>query len=463
MNIFFNGTKEHERTGLFCLTFLIRGFFILICLAIVAPMAVAKVDPEKKAKWELRRIDRLKDYKDEKGKVRPDLWKKGVEHYKEMQFAAGVERIDEEESSSAATVRAAATPLSGVQWIQVGPQPAFPIANFNFQGNGAMSGEVLDMAIDPRGPSDTVIYSVSNDGGVWRSTDGGVTFEQKTDHMPSLSMGALALDPGNPSIVYAGTGNLYDGNGSMTTLAVKAIGIYRSTDMGESWSILNPGGIFTGRGIERMAMPAAGVLLVGASNGLYKSVNGGMTFGTPPTYDDGSPIVAGRINDIDLDVNDPNTVYLSANGNGILVSTDAGDTFPTNLFNNPGAPASVTNLRMAQAASLPGTLYATVNGANQGLYISTDSGLNWNIQPGANGAFGDNGGCNCFYNQTIGVDPQDDQRIYLGFQELYLSTDGGANFGIAPPISRNKIHWDHHYIGFSPASHWGGAPAPTPM
>jgi hypothetical protein len=437
-----------------------------------------------RSNWNLRRIQRLENYRDETGKVRPHLWKKGVDHFAEMEFAAGVARGEGLGSGAAVAAPLASTPLTGVQWIQVGPQPAFPIESIVFQGNGAMSGEVLDMAIDPRGAADNVIYSVANDGGVWRSTDGGVTFEQKTDNMPSLSMGAIVLDPANPSIVYAGTGNLYDGAG-ITTLAVKAVGVYRSIDMGESWTVLNPGGIFTGNGIDRMVMPAANVLLVGASNGLYKSVNGGMTFGTPPTYNDGLPIIAGRINDVDLGVDSTNAaaVYASVNGQGIFLSTDAGDTFPTNLFTNtngsPEDPADANGayrfVRMAQAASNPGWLYATVQEAGNpdgdvdsflGLYRSTNFGANWTRMAAADVPGSQNGarGCQCGYDQTIGVDPRNHQRVYIAFQELYISTDGGGSFG-NPAISRNKIHWDHHYIGFSPPTHWGGLAAadPTPM
>lgn len=450
-------------------------------------------DSQKDKKWNIRREERLIDYRDERGRVRPDLWKQGMDHFQDMEFAAGVSRYGtvspgtsntQAEGAGASTLKAAgAGGLQGVQWIQVGPQPAFPIESIVFQGNGAMSGEVLDIAIDPRGDFDKVIYSVTNDGGVWRSDDGGVTFAPKTDHMPSLSMGAIVLDPANPSIVYAGTGNLFDGNGSMTTLAVKAVGIYRSVDKGESWSVLNPGGIFTGTGIARMAMPAADELLVATQVGLFKSVNGGMTFGQPPTYDNGQPVRTGNVDDIDLDTVDPvNVMYASVNGVGVFVSTDGGDTWD-NLFTTTngsplatGAPwnGNFRFLRFAQGSTDPNRMYVTVQEAGGdpdgngdsflGLFRSDDGGDTWTIMPGAAPAGADNNGCQCGYDQTVGVDPRDEDRVYIGFQELYLSTDGGATFGM-PPISRNLIHWDHHYIGFSPPTHWGGLAGgdPTPV
>src|SRR3989442_9459431 len=129
--------------------------------------------------------------------------------------------------------------------MQMGPAPLRIDKNQNLQGLGPDSGEVVDIAIDPRNTTDQVIYIATNDGGIWKTTTGGVptngrvAWEPKTDFMPSLSIGAVALDPGNPSIVYAGTGNLFDGGHVFA--GFKGVGIYKSTDAGETWpSVLNP-------------------------------------------------------------------------------------------------------------------------------------------------------------------------------------------------------------------------------
>ncbi len=93
--------------------------------------------------------------------------------------------------------------LAGVQWKQIGPAPLQIDAETNFQGNGPDSGQTVDVAIDPRGSTDLNIYVATDDGGIWQSQDGGKTWRTTTDFLNSLSMGALALDPANPSIVYA--------------------------------------------------------------------------------------------------------------------------------------------------------------------------------------------------------------------------------------------------------------------
>ena len=75
-----------------------------------------------------------------------------------------------------------------------GPAPLRIDHEQNFQGAGPDSGEVVDIAIDPRNATDNVIYIATNDGGIWKSTDGGTSWKPETDYLLSLSMGAVTLD-----------------------------------------------------------------------------------------------------------------------------------------------------------------------------------------------------------------------------------------------------------------------------
>ncbi|MER6384181.1 hypothetical protein [Streptomyces sp. NPDC001250] len=351
--------------------------------------------------------------------------------------------------------------IRGTQWSQIGPSPIRVDHEQIYQGQGPDSGEVVDIAIDPQGTTDQVIYIACNDGGIWKTTDGGTTWQPKTDLMPSLSMGAVALEPGNPSTVYAGTGNIFDGGGQFT----KGVGIYKSLDGGETWSVQGAAA-FTNGYINRMVLPQPGVLLVGTLNGLYRSVDGGLNFGAnAPAFNDGRPVITGYVTDLKLDTHSPTTtVYASIWGQGVFISTDAGATFPTNLFANPGAPpAGFRFVSFAQSTRPDGaTLYAGVEGAAASaydLYKSSDSGAHWTVMPAGATAAGPSP--QLAYDQTVGVDPLDRNRVYLGFQELHLSIDGANSFN-AVPISQNRIHWDHHALVFSPASH-APATAPTPF
>jgi Abnormal spindle-like microcephaly-assoc'd, ASPM-SPD-2-Hydin len=385
------------------------------------------------------------------GQVRPDLWRDGIGHIHRMKIAAGIRlRV---------SGRPGVTSVVGVQWTQIGPAPLRIDKEQIYQGSGPDSGEVTDLVIDPGGSADQTIYIAANDGGIWKSTDAGSSWVPKTDFMPSLSMGAVALDPANSSIVYAGTGNLFDGGGIFT----KGVGIYKSVDAGETWSILGEN-IFRNVGINRIVLPSSNILLVATNSGLFRSADGGRTFGAnAPVFNDGLPILSGFISDLSLDSASPSTtVYAAVSGQGLFKSTDGGVTFPVNLFSNPGAPPSPFNFIAFAQSTQPDnqTMYASVQpySPSSGLFKSTDGGTTWNFLADASNRAAENGGAQLAYDQTLGVDPQNANRVYLGFQELYVSTNGGANFS-TPATSRNKIHWDHHCIVFSPGTHLGTPPS----
>lgn len=413
-----------------------------------------------------RRQKRLKEFLDEhrdsSGRVRQDLWLKGINDFQHMKVTTDANLAP---SSISGVAAPAGVSVVGVQWAQVGPQPLRIDQEQNFQGAGPDSGQVTDIAIDPTNITDQIIYIATNDGGIWKSSNGGALWGAKTDFMPSNSMGAVALDPGNPSIVYAGTGNAFN-NGF-----VKGIGVYRSTDGGDTWSIPAGSSLMTGQTIQRIVLPAPGILLVGTYtynsvgqiNGgrLYKSVDGGTSYGTnSPNFNNSLPVISGQIDDIDVDTTTAGTVYASVRGVGLRKSTDNGTTFGASIF-DANVPASFGYLSFAQSKTPNNqTMYvnlqvfpaspATMPSAR--IFQSTNGGGNWAEK--ANGsakAIGAQAG----YDQTIGVDPRDAARVYIGFQELYASTDGANNFS---NVSASKIHWDHHALIFSPAAHISGNP-----
>jgi len=371
--------------------------------------------------------------------------------------------------------------LSGVQWNQVGPSPLMIDANQNFQGAGPDSGKVDEIAIDPRGTSDQIIYIATDNGGIWKSTDGGTTWAPMTDSLGSLSGGVVALDKGNPSIVYYGTGNGFSAGFN------NPIGLYVSPDEGKSWTLANGSSTLVGKNIIRMVSPAANVLVVATNSGLFRSTDGGNSFTNiiPP-----GASATSYITDLRLDTTAANTVLAAVYGLGIFISSDGGATFGANLWtssNNsplepPNNPALIGFIAIGQSKA-PNNhyIYATVQNTGPtiaapsrflGMWRSTDLGATWANIPAAGGvestAFptpgpGDqNGtagsGCQCGYDQTLGVDPLDANRVYIGFQQVWLSTNaalpspGAVTFG-ATAITFNQVHWDNHAMVFSPASH----------
>ena len=198
------------------------------------------------------------------------------------------------------------------QWMQIGPAPLIPGLGAS-TAVGPESGMVRDIAIDPRGSTDQTIYVATDSGGVWKTTDGGSTWSPKSDFMPSLNMGAVALDPGNPSTVYAGSGNESNALGFF-----RGAGIYKSIDGGDAWTVLG-GNIFKNIAINRIVFTAPNVLLVATGLGIYRSIDGGAHFGSnSPRFDNTNPILSGDATDLDVDTASTTTVYASISGSGVF-------------------------------------------------------------------------------------------------------------------------------------------------
>jgi MYXO-CTERM domain-containing protein len=298
------------------------------------------------------------------------------------------------------------------------------------------------------------------------------------DFLPSLSIGAVALDPGNPDIVYAGTGNPFDGAGpgfgnpAYDQLLRTGVGIYKSIDGGQTWQQLAASAL-GGQLINRIVLPGTGVLVVGTDRGVFRSVDGGQSFGAnAPLFNDGNPIRTGFVSGLALDTSSPHTtVYAAISRQGLFKSTDGGATFPdaNNLFASLAAPVAgdFGFISFSQSTSNANgqpnnqVFYAVLqmlsapNARNAYVLKSVNGGTSWQRLPAGETRAAN---CQCGYDQIVGVDPQNPNRVFIGFQRLFLSTDGGTSF---PPVADKQVHNDYHAIAFSPASHFGAGGPPT--
>jgi hypothetical protein len=467
MNTHANQTRStHNVRSRFSLLAIAAGLAIVVSATGQSDAPVSS-RPGKAERERLLREYFLKNHSDETGQSRPDLWRKGVEDYIKLDTAISPGL------GTGAHTKGPFTALPGIQWTQIGPAPMYVDLERNYQGQGPNAGAVVDIAIDPRGTNDQTIYIASNDGGIWRTLDGGQNWKPMSDYMPTLSIGAVALDSGNADIVYAGSGNYFH-NGFF-----KGLGVFKSTDKGFSWNIPASSALMNGQSIQRIVSPAANVILVGTftlgadqatitGGSLFKSIDGGEHYGNDvPNFTNGMPVFTLPISDIDVDPADATRIYACVPGTGIYLSRDGGSTFPEQIFvnNQPNRKRGYISLAQSvQPNSM--TLYATVaqNTAPlfRGLFKSVDRGTNWFQVSAATNIIADlKTNLQVGYDQTIGVDPQNPNLVYMAFQQLYASTNGGTNFTV-PAISANGVHWDHHAILFSPTSHIS-APAPTRM
>jgi uncharacterized repeat protein (TIGR01451 family) len=311
--------------------------------------------------------------------------------------------------------------LRGNPWTLIG---ADPVAGFW----GHNSGRVSAFAVDPT--NSLTAYLGAADGGVWKTTDGGTSWSAKTDQQPSLSSGAIAIAPSNPSIIYYGTGE-EDFSGD----SYSGAGILKSTDGGSTWSQL--AGPFVGSYVGSLAVNPTNSNIVLAAvefGGIYRSADGGVTWtkvlagtaGTKVAFDPAGSTAYAAMGWI-----------FGAAENGIYESVDGGITWSSA---NGGCirlrcgllpVANAGRITFAMAASSPSTLYAVLQDKNNiggflGVYKTTNGGSFWFRLGSAPADF-----CtNCWYNLALAVAPNNANVVFGGGSgKIYRSLDGGSTWG----------------------------------
>jgi len=311
--------------------------------------------------------------------------------------------------------------FSGLKWRLIGP----------FRGGRAVA------ACGVPGDQATFYFGAVG-GGVWKTTNAGVTWKPIFDHQAVASIGAIAVAPSDPQIIYVGTGesdirsNLSSGDG-----------VYRSTDGGESWKNV---GLRDTRQISRIVIDPrnANIVYVGAlghaygpnpDRGVYKSTDGGEHW--TKVLDQGTEI---GIADLAIATGRPNLLFaatwhthrppwstyapIDGTGSGIVRSQDGGNSWTR--LNSPGL-ASGDWGRPAVAVSADGKrVYLLIDGGKEsGLYRSDDGGDNW-TRKNTDARLTSRS----WYFGSITIDPQNPDVFYVPNVALYRSEDGGQTISI---------------------------------
>ena len=321
---------------------------------------------------------------------------------------------------------------------------------FRAIGPALMSGRVGDFAIDPRDSSTR--YAAICSGGVWKTTDAGVTWKPIFDGQGSYSIGCVTIDPTNPNVVWVGSGE----NNSQRSVSF-GDGVYRSTDNGASWKNMglkeseHIGMIAVDpRDGDRVFVAAQGPLWKsGGERGLYRTTDGGQNWEQVLNIS-----VDTGVNEVHFDPRDPDTIYASAyqrqrrvwtliDGgpeSGIWKSTDGGDTWRKINSGLPGGDKG--RIGLAVAPGNPDVLYAIVEAAEGkgGVYRSTDRGERWTRRSGYMTSSPQ------YYNELV-ADPHDVDRLYALDTFLQVSIDGGKTWSRVPGKNR---HVDDHALWIDP-------------
>jgi photosystem II stability/assembly factor-like uncharacterized protein len=326
-------------------------------------------------------------------------------------------------------------------------------------GPAVMGGRISDIAAVQDGHRLT-IYVGSASGGVFKSKDGGITFQPIFDKQNTLSIGALAIDPSNSKIVWVGTGESWVRN----SVSV-GTGLYRSTDGGENWQLA---GLADSEHISRVLVhPKDGNIVyvcalghLWSSNeerGIFKTTDGGKTWNKVLYVDDKTGCAS-----LEMDPQDPGVLYAGmwqvlrqpwtftsgGPGGGLFKSTDGGASWHPARKGLP--EGDLGRIGLAVAPSQHTRVYSVVEARNHtALFRSDDSGDSWTE---VNSSFNVSG--RPFYFARLYVDPTNADRVYKPGFGLTVSDDAGKSFSSA--FSRTDegggVHGDHHALWINPAN-----------
>ena len=350
--------------------------------------------------------------------------------------------------------------LSTTTWTSIGPSPLNSNGVNGPAGN--VSGRITAIAAHPTDAN--TIYVAPAGGGVWKTTDGGTTWNSLTDTQKTLSMGAIAISKTNPLIIYAGTG---EANNSQDSNFGR--GILVSTDGGATWTLsTGPFNTFDRLATAQIAVDPTNANVAYAAmgdfannglccsnTGIYKTTDGGTSWtNTTATIDSTFPWSA-----IVVDPTTPATLYAahgdnqgSDGANGVYKSTNSGSTW-TLLSNAPNG-TSTGRIAIALAHSNSQVLYVTVANPSTGSLLkivrSDDGGSTFtDLTSGTPNYMTFQG----WYDQTVIVDPTNSAIVYVagsaGTNSILRSTNSGANWTDISNIGvAVQPHADHHGIDF---------------
>ena len=325
--------------------------------------------------------------------------------------------------------------FAALRWREIGP----------FRG-----GRSVAVAGSSKRPNE--YYFGTTGGGVFKTTDGGITWAPVTDKYFGGTIGAIGISESNPDIVYVGGGE-YPIRGNVS----HGDGVWRSSDAGKTWASL---GLTDTRQISRVRVHPTNpdIVYVGAQGhvfgpsaerGVYKTTDGGKTWRKILFRNDSTGIT-----DLVMDAKDPETLYAAfwqawrtpwqlvsgGAGSGIFKTTDGGEHW-TEITRNPGLPQGVIgNIGLAVSPVNPNHVWAIVEADSGGVFRSADGGSTW-TRTNSDRKLRQR----AWYYTRIFADTKDENSVYVLNTGMYRSTDNGKTFrNIQVP------HGDNHDLWIAP-------------
>jgi PKD repeat protein len=324
------------------------------------------------------------------------------------------------------------------------------------RGPSNVAGRTRAIMVDPNDGTGNTVFAGSVGGGLFKTTNITATAPNWTpvnDLMANLAICALAYDPSNTQVMYAGTGEGY-----FNSDAIRGLGIFKSTNGGTTWAQLASTNNATFRYVYKVVVTSTGIVLAGTqSGGVQRSTNGGTTW----TKVLGTGLgITGAVSNVayDVDIAANGDVYATLDGS-IHKSTNAGATFGAAQT----LPITASRVEIGLAPSDANYAYALVENGNvvNGILQTTNGGTTWTSRTEPDDLDGgiaatDFSRGQAWYDLSIGVDPNNRDRLFVGGVDLFGSLDGGATwtqvghwyggFGV------QYVHADQHTVLFQPGN-----------
>jgi photosystem II stability/assembly factor-like uncharacterized protein len=327
-------------------------------------------------------------------------------------------------------------------------EEAFSRLEYRSIGPAIMGGRIADVEGVPGDAN--VVYVASASGGLWKTTNGGVTWKPIFERQGTLSIGDIALAPSNPEVVWVGTGE-----SNVRNSVSFGDGVYKSTDGGKTWQHM---GLKDTERISAIAIHPQNpdIVYIGAlghafgpndERGVFMTTDGGKTW-TKTLYIDNQHGVA----DLEIDPTNPNILYAGmwsferkpwthrsgSEKGGVYKSIDGGRTW--NKLTN-GLPKLIGRIGIRVAPSNPNVVYAIMEAKDGTLYRSDDRGETFKMVSKQDSIVSRG-----FYYTTVRVDPTNENRVYAVASTLFVSVDGGKTFRSIT----NRSHIDFHALWIDP-------------
>jgi len=324
--------------------------------------------------------------------------------------------------------------FSRLEWRSIGP------AN--------MGGRIADVEGVPGDPS--VVYVASASGGLWKTTNGGVTWKPIFERQGTISIGDIALQPGNPDVVWVGTGE-----SNVRNSVSFGDGVYKSTDGGKTWTHM---GLKETEHISAIAINPQNpdIVYIGAlghafgpndERGVFMTTDGGKTWNKTLFIDNQH-----GVSDLEIDPSNPNILYAGmwsferkpwthrsgSEKGGVYRSIDGGRTW--NKVTN-GLPKLMGRIGVRVAPSNPNVVYVIAETKEGTLFRSDDRGETFRMV-----SKNDDIVSRGFYYTRVRVDPTNENHIYAVASTLFTSVDGGKTFRSIT----GRTHVDFHALWIDP-------------